>query len=508
MFSRSRSQVAAGLRLATLAIAAEFAVGCGLWPSSSTAVKSAFGEPWSKPYANPGTLGMALEDQFGYMLAACGIRTLDDHERSAVPLILQQSMRDEVNKQVMSYAGQSSWNMFRFITTGSDLSGFPSLKLDDYLDVSLIGPVSLPVPAPGSRALIHFQSCSSIVNAALKAGLAVPIATLNLALSSDYEDNTSVALVDGSFFSPVAALLNATGSSVTAVQQHRALLAVWQYLTAHNSHVVSSRNTTYSYLGGFRGVVVYTVRNAARKTDASFQGSAAVTVPVGGINALLGINMNSHDSTDVRDFTTIIFADTTIKGSKAVPQVQMVTLPSAQTINGALWGVQVTALDTTPADIGPTTSEITRRFRTYEIPPSFCDPARWYVSGPEEGGRFPQNAAVVMTAKDTTCSIAFTMDVPKPFRDSIKARGALTTNFELWRSDSLIVKASRDTSKTEGFFVGVYLPTRFVFDSTTKGSSSAKGDTGTKPSPKRPSGKSPPRGTSPTGASDSTTKKP
>jgi hypothetical protein len=110
-------------QVATLAAMAITLSGCaGLFRTPTAEVLQTYGNTWARPYDSSGTLGAQLEDQFGFMLAGCGIHAIDHAKRSAVPLILQQSMRGELDGPVITYPGQSTWNMFRYVSETGDLS--------------------------------------------------------------------------------------------------------------------------------------------------------------------------------------------------------------------------------------------------------------------------------------------------------------------------------------------------------------------------------------------------
>src|SRR5262245_7641372 len=107
-FVRARAgQMAMGLALGAL-------LGCGGFLGIGGDSPLSVG--WGPPFTGDSTLGKAIEHRFGVMLKSCRVAKIDEKERSAIPAVLQQALDRDLSRRVVTINGQSSWNLFRFVS--------------------------------------------------------------------------------------------------------------------------------------------------------------------------------------------------------------------------------------------------------------------------------------------------------------------------------------------------------------------------------------------------------
>lgn len=372
--------------------------GCGLFRPNTQA--SPLARWWGPPETGRGTLGASLEHRFQNMLLSCRVDRLDDSARSAIPAILQQSFDSVLKHQVVRIDGQSSWNLFRFVSASSTLNLTGSSDFNDYLSDASIPQFVLPRPDPGSSSIYYKQSCSSVVHAAISSSLKVPSATVKAALGNNFENHTQLAIVQGRFFSPLSILLS---PSVPRASRMRTLLGIWLWYTSRRDSAGFDRKY---YLAGFNGVALYNLRQSAAKLEGSIQARAGIAIPLLSADADFSGELTAEAAANVESFETYLFP-----------------APSADSLKRTEPGqipYQVEQLPT-PAEIAADWSEVAPRLvedredtvhvgfphrfaRTYqvrEIPPALCGPEHWRLR--QSAASRPQ---VVMAALgDTACKI-------------------------------------------------------------------------------------------------------
>lgn len=384
-------------RIATVVLCSA-TVGCGLFRPNTQA--SPLARWWGPPETGPGTLGVSLEHRFQNMLLSCRVDRLDDSARSAIPAILQQSFDSVLKHQVVRIDGQSSWNLFRFVSHSPQLTLTGSTDFNDYLSDASIPQFVLPRPDPGSSSIYYKQSCSSVVHAAISSSLKVPSATVKAALGNNFENHTQLAIVQGRFFSPLSILLS---PSVPRASRLRTLLGIWLWYSSRRDAAGPGSNY---YLAGFNGVALYNLRQSAAKLEGSLQARAGIAIPLLSADADFSGELTAEASANVESFETYLFpapaSDPLKRSEPGQIAYQVEQLPTPAEI-AADW-----------ADVNPRLVEdredtvhvgFPHRFlRTYqvrEIPTALCGPEHWRSR--QSGGTRPQ---FVMTAiGDTACKV-------------------------------------------------------------------------------------------------------
>lgn len=393
-----------------------------------------YGLGWQEPFNNKTQLGGALESRFSNMLENCGVKRLDTEPRSAIPLILQQGLQDDLQRSVRTLEKESTWNLFRFVASSPQAPSVLTANLRDYLDAAIISQSMLPQPAPGSTALLHRQTCGSVVRAALEAELKVPGAAVAGALRSEFDDHSELAIVQGRFFSPLAQVLSANAPRRART---RALAGVWQWYL--DRETAFRPDSLHFYVAGFDGLAVFTLRQAGRTTDQSLQMSGSAAGPIGGGDVLLQVTGGTQGKTELRDYATHVFVnfdkafvvDTTsakavaTQAGKSGPTTALhfLPLPTPFQISDAFRNISWRLIAPSAIRVRATAPQPqTLRFSSAELPSAWCDATLWKPWNPTPAPGTPPTGGSVLgismtVAADSTCETSLLWQPGTPPRD-------------------------------------------------------------------------------------------
>jgi hypothetical protein len=366
---------------------------------------------WGPPFTGDSTLGKAIEHRFGVMLKSCRVAKIDEKERSAIPAVLQQALDRDLSRRVVTINGQSSWNLFRFVSPSQNIVLTGSSSFSDYLNQATIPQFVLPQPDPGSSSVYYKQSCSSVVQAALDARLSVPQVSVQAAVKNNFESHTQLALVQGRFFSPLSILLS---SSSPRYSRMRALIGVWLWY-ASRSNLTSDQS--FYYLAGFNGFALYNLRQSGARLEGTLKAKGGSAFPIGGVDADFSGELTNEAAANVESFETFLYPSLTpgesTEGSNLTDSAlslqnklpyQVERLPSPGEIVRA-WEEVRPALLSSKAEtvyVGfPQKTKVTYQVR--EIPGFLCSADRWSSS---DSVQFSMTAV-----QDTSCEVTITRDL-------------------------------------------------------------------------------------------------
>jgi hypothetical protein len=370
-------------------------------------------------------LGAGLEQRFENLLQNCQVLRLDRSSRSAIPLILQQTLSGDLEQPVLLQKRESASNLFRFVFDNPTLKGFPSQAEGDYLSPDLISLVNTPAPAAGSRSITHQHSCTSIVHAAMSAGFKLPAAALSAALNNDFQDHSEFVLVEGRFFSPLQHLLSYDDPTV----RRRTLWRLWQWYRDKGG---ARPNTHGCYVAGFSGVAIYEVRRAAKKAGGAVEASASQGIPVISADGSLSFKFEQQLSTAVTDYQTMIYAvpprtrdsaETSLAHAAEVPsqpvqgqdvncesrqsdsvgQIQFASLPTPREIASELEAIRPRATSN-QLEYDPTSGQpLAVEYAISGIPPALCNANEWIAGDRATLTNLAPHSTTAST--DTLCTL-------------------------------------------------------------------------------------------------------
>lgn len=430
-------------------------LGCGILGGNHPANPLAVG--WGPPFRDSATLGAALEHRFEVMLKGCRVGKLDKVERSSVPAVLQQAMDRSLIQPVTSIDGQSSWNLFRYVSPTRRINLLGSSSFNDYLTDGTLPQFMLPRPDPGSSSVFYRQSCASVVRAALAANLAIPVASVKSAVESGFETHTELAIVQGRFFSPLSILLS---PSQPRSARHRALLGIWLWYANRPGPVVDGE---FFYLAGFNGVALYNLQKGAARTVGTVRGRAGLATPIGGVEADFSAALTQEASTEVESFETYLFPPPNLRGDLASAReslpYQVEQLPTPEEISRAWYDVQPTMVSHTADSLFDGFEQsISVRYLVPEIPPLLCARNLW-----EEGSQLGSATFTMVAQADTNCQvdIAVRTHSSAEFPSPLDWRPVLA-NLRLHNWVNYRASGARDSTTPQTYSVGVTFPAPIV----------------------------------------------
>jgi hypothetical protein len=285
---------------------------------------SAQGQNWPDPYKAPNTVGKFLEDQFSSIMTECGMPQLREETglfhntnvKSSVPTVIRQ--RVPMTKPVVLRERESAARVFGYIQSDNNVSTVTRDPARYLLEDMEADPV--PMLATGMSSVAHTHTCSSVVTAGAQAKLNIPIVDLKSALSADYSNKkqTVLALVEGTFFSPISSMLNLGNQ----VDQTFARLLFWEWY---------SRNPPVGspvYIKQFDGFTIYEFAKERRDLNGQVSFSAALGAPgIASIKTQIQAGVLVSDGTDVKAFATGFYVDPVSKN--AYVQTEPVPSPAA-----------------------------------------------------------------------------------------------------------------------------------------------------------------------------------
>lgn len=290
---------------------------------------------WAAPYNEKNTVGAALEVEFQNLLKSCQAFVLHSvgDQYSAVPPALQRDA-DIKTKIASTYNGESTYELFRYIF--EEKGGRPE-KLPSTWDPTrllsdgLFPRSDLPKPEPGSGSTIHSQSCSAVLDAAVRARIKLPLSALEGALATEYQSHYELALVKGTFYSPLWALLSGTGEPA---KRTAALLTIWKAFR-DDPKLVGGQNVYY-YLRGFRGVAVYQISREARRTRGSSKLSVGGNWVLASLDASAQGTYSAEADSRLIDYKTFVLKIEAGVGEDPVDAVSYEKLPHWRDIKAAV----------------------------------------------------------------------------------------------------------------------------------------------------------------------------
>jgi hypothetical protein len=337
---------------------------------------------WNTKYTAAGTLGVELEGDFGKLLGTCGASVLDQKrgDYSAIPEVLQSALKAELSKPVTALSGPSSAVLFRYVFPQQSLNGFDSTDPGKQLPATFFEMSDVPTPVKGLSSKIYAQTCSSILAAALSLKLNPPSASIQGALSDQYKANNSVALVSGTFYSPLYGVLADTGSSA---DQLAALLALWQY---YRSNSAQATKPMY-YLSGFNGMAAFFLTGRSRSEEYDVKANASGNWLIASMDAKVSANLKEESKLTVTDYVTIA-----AKKPDGSDDVAFRQLPSPRDIADE-FGRRNAVFKPVAEDYVKQNAPFRHYFELRGIPDEMCKKALWNVS-PVVGGIEYQDAHV------------------------------------------------------------------------------------------------------------------
>lgn len=149
--------------------------------------------------------------------------------------------------------------------------------------------------------VVYRASCLAAANAALKAGVKIPLADLQGSLDTTFEESAELLLLYGDFFSPIhQALYNAPGS----VEEASVNWAVWQLYTK------SEPDAKFQFVKSLRGWVVASASTHQMQLKSQVSGTGGGTAGMASLSAAVGAGVSSGRSASIHSFTILPLADT------------------------------------------------------------------------------------------------------------------------------------------------------------------------------------------------------
>jgi hypothetical protein len=331
---------------------------------------SAQAQNWPDPYKTPNTVGQFLEEQFSGIMMECGMPQLREETgvfhkttvKTSVPTVVRQ--RVPMNKPVVVRERESAARVFGYIQSDNNVSTVTRDPGRYLLEDMEADPV--PMLATGMSSVAHTHTCSSVVTAGAQANLNIPLVDLKTALSADFSNKkqTVLALVEGTFFSPISSMLNLGNQ----VDQTFARLLFWEWY---------SRNPPVGspvYIKQFDGFTLYEFAKERRDLNGQVSFSAALGAPgIASIKTQVQAGVLVSDGTDIKAFATGFYVDPVSKNA----YVQTEPVPSPAALSTELSKVRAIATVEDPLVLENRTS-----LHTVEIqgmPAALCSVSAWLI---------------------------------------------------------------------------------------------------------------------------------
>ena len=357
---------------------------------SLTPYRSLLSQDWPDPYKTPGTVGSYLESQFVRIMSECNIPRLrittrwgGTKDKSSIPTLVRQSL--PMGKQVLLRARESAARVFGYIqpTTSVDASQpDPSRYLRMNMDSDAVSML-----ATGFSSIAYTHTCSSVVSAGVQAGLSIPPVDVKSSLSADFANKTQtvLALVEGTFFSPISSLLN-QGSEA---DQTYARLLFWEWYTRNPGGAISAQY----YIKQFDGFTLYSLSKSRRDLNGKVDFSAGVAAPaVASINAMINAGIAISDVTDAKAFATGFYLEAPNRArvlTDTVPSPVLLATDLSK-VRGAVTLVNTLVLQNT---------QNTHSVDILGMPGALCSTNAWVIDHQPTTGTLSLNSAT--EAKDS-----------------------------------------------------------------------------------------------------------
>ena len=320
---------------------------------------------WPAPYDTPGTLGVTLEPLFGGMLQDCGIVPLDqDTVRTTIPTTVRRVLGQNLRRLVKTQEREAAERLLRYMFPKPDVGTYSPLETRRELGTQYLRLGRLPRPLDSSASRLYYQNCSTVLAAALTAGLNVPFLSVSAGARASVVQKAALGLVEGTFRSPLASgLLDSAPFDV----RFPLLLDVWQW---YRDNPESASAPPY-YIDTFVGVAQVDYLESGVGQDYRIEGE------IGGSFGVASARVQGQASGDVQaratsvGYTTHVYID-----GSGREEVHFEQLPSIDDIVEYISAAEPRASsgNSIVLQAGATHS---LAFSIAGVPPGLCEAAAW-----------------------------------------------------------------------------------------------------------------------------------
>jgi hypothetical protein len=271
-----------------------------------------------------------------------------------------------MNRGVLLRSRESAARVFGYIQPNENVGAVPS----DPIRYLLVDMESDPVAmlATGITSLAHTHTCSSIMSAGAQANLSIPVGDLKAGLTADYSNKvqTVLALVEGTFFSPISSMLNLGNQN----DQTFARLLFWEWYSRNPNALASPQY----FVKQFDGFTLYEFTKERRDLNGKVDFSGGYAVPgIASIKAMIQAGVLTSDATDVKAFATGFYVDP--NGNS--PQVQTQAVPAPSILAADLSKVRPVVTVDNPLVLQNKPN--THTVEVQGMPPALCSLSAWGI---------------------------------------------------------------------------------------------------------------------------------